>query len=89
MTMTDESKFILVQFFLEDPTSEHPRIHAKKKEKRQGAVSKELDTLIREYESLEADIDIEPYKEAANALRKIKGREAYAAFVDELTRPYM
>lgn len=87
--ITDEEKFILVQFFLVDPISENPRIHPKKKEKRQGALLKELDFLIHEYEELNAGIDVLPYKEAAKALRKIKGREAYQEFVDELIRPYM
>lgn len=87
--ITDEEKFILVQFFLVDPISENPRIHPKKKEKRQGALLKELDFLIHEYEELNAGIDVLPYKEAAKALRKIKGKEAYQEFVDELIRPYM
>lgn len=87
--ITDEEKFILVQFFLVDPISENPRIHPKKKEKRQGALLKELDFMIHEYEELNAGIDVLPYKEAAKALKKIKGREAYQEFVDELIRPYM
>ena len=29
--LTDESKFILTQFFLADPLSDQPRVHQKKK----------------------------------------------------------
>lgn len=86
--LTDESKFIIVQFFLDDPISEEPRIHSKKREKRQGTLLKELDTQIQEYEDLETDIDLIPYKDAAKMLRKVKGKDAYAQFVDELLIPY-
>ncbi|MCA5014567.1 MULTISPECIES: LtrD [unclassified Enterococcus] len=84
----DEVNYILVQLFLDDPTSETPRIHVKKREKRQGALIKELDTLINDYEELETDIDISPYKEAVKILRKIKGKDAFNQFVDDLLRPY-
>lgn len=86
--LTDESKFIIVQFFLDDPTSEAPRIHSKKREKRQGTVLKELDTLIHDLEEIETDIGLEPYKEAAKILRKLRGKEKYMNFVDELLQPY-
>lgn len=85
----EESNFILVQFFFTDPTSEQPRIHPKKIEKRQGALNKELSILIQEYEELDAGIDLVPYREAVQRLRKIKGKEAYQEFVDELIRPYL
>lgn len=87
--LTDESKFIIVQFFLDDPTSEVPRIHSKKREKRKGTVLKELDTLIHDLEEIETDIDLEPYKEAAKTLRKLRGKEEYTNFVDELLQPYL
>ena len=36
--LTDESKFILTQFFLADPLSDQPRVHQKKRKiKRNGA----------------------------------------------------
>ena len=47
--LTDESKFILTQFFLADPLSDQPRVHQKKKEKSKGTVLKELDTLIHDF----------------------------------------
>ncbi|MGX7203092.1 LtrD [Enterococcus plantarum] len=87
--LTDESKLIIVQFFLDDPTSETPRIHSKKREKRKGTVLKELDTLIHDLEEIETDIDLEPYKEAAKILRKIRGKDEYMSFVDELLQPYV
>ncbi len=85
----EESNFILVQFFFTDPTSEQPRIHPKKSEKRQNALLKELSILTQEYEELDVGIDLVPYREAAQRLRKIKGKEAYQEFVDELIRPYL
>ena len=47
--LTDESNFILTQFFLAAPLSDHPRVHQKKKEKSKGTVLKELDTLIHDF----------------------------------------
>lgn len=85
---TDEVKFIIVQFFLDDPTSERPRIHSKKKEKRRGTVLKELTTMINDFEDSDTDIDLEPYKEAAKFLRKLKGTDEYTIFVDDLLAPY-
>ena len=55
--LTDESKFILTQFFLADPLSEQPRVHQKKKEKSKGTVLKELDTLIHDFKEKELEID--------------------------------
>lgn len=86
--VTDETKFILIQLFLDDPTSERPRIHSKKKEKRKGTVIKELETLVHDFEEAELDIDLNPYKEALKFLRKMKGTDVYSIFVDELLAPY-
>lgn len=80
--------FIIAQLFFEDETSERPRIHPKKRDKRQGALTKELDIIIHDYEELDADIDLDPYREAVKLLRKIKGRDAYNTFIDSLLRPY-
>lgn len=85
----DEVSFILVQFFLEDSISEEPKVHPKKREKRQGALLKELDDLIRSYEEIDPEIDVQPYKEAAKVVRSIRGKEAYMSFIDRLLRPYM
>ena len=40
--LTDESKFILTQFFLADPLSDQPRVHQKKKEKSKGTGSESV-----------------------------------------------
>lgn len=88
IVVTEEIKDILIQFFLDDPTSETPKIHPKKKEKRKGALLKELDELIHSYEQLEIGIDLDPYKKAAIELRKLKGTDAYLVFIDSLLRPY-
>lgn len=85
----EESTFILAQLFFVNSVSERPRIHPKKIEKRQNALAKELSMLIQEYEELDAGIDLVPYREAVQRLRKIKGKEAYQEFVDELIRPYL
>lgn len=86
--LTDESKFILTQFFLADPLSEQPRVHQKKKEKSKGTALKELDTLIHDFKEKELEIDLFPYEEAATYLRKLKGNDAYLVFLDELLAPY-
>lgn len=87
--LTDEHKFILIQFFLEDASSEQPIVHSKKMEKRQGALINEIETLIRDYEELDLGVDVIPYKEVVTHIRKIKGKEAYNQFVDDLLKPYM
>ena len=86
--LTDESKFILTQFFLADPLSEQPRVHQKKKDKSKGTVLKELDTLIHDFKEKELEIDLFPYEEGATDLGKLKGNDAYLVFMDELLAPY-
>lgn len=88
MTLTDENKFILIQFFLEEDCNEHPKVHSKKREKRQGALINEIDALMKSYEELNAGIDLIPYKEILTYLRKVKGKEAYTIFIDDLLSPY-
>lgn len=86
--VTDEQKFIIAQFFLDKPTRENPRVHSKKREKRQGTLIKEMDTLIHEMEELSLNEEAELYKDAVKVLRKIKGKDAYNLFVEELISPY-
>lgn len=86
--LTEESKCILTQFFLEDPLSEQPRVHQKKKETSKGIVLNELETLIHEVKEKEIEMDVFPYEEAATFLRKLKGTDAYLVFLDELLASY-
>ena len=89
--MTQENEellFIITQFVLTDTESEFPTIHPKKKDKRQGSLIKEMDDLIHEYTELDVDIDLTPYQDAVKLLRKIKGKEAYEQFIDDLLAPY-
>lgn len=86
--LSEEANFILLEFFLVDPLSQTPMVHPKKKEKKQGALQKELKILIHDYEELETNIDLAPYKEALQFLRKVRGKELYRQFIDDLLRPY-
>lgn len=88
ISISEEAHAVIVQFFLVDPLEFSPIVHPKKKEKPQGALIKELETMIRDYEELEAGIDLAPYHEALESLKKIKGKELYQVFLDGLLRPY-
>ena len=89
--MTEEqeySRYLITQLFLVDAVSEPPKIHPKKREKKQGAVTKELEQMVQDYEALDSGIDVEPYKEAIKMLRQLKGKDAYEVFKEDLLKPY-
>ncbi len=87
--LSDEARLIIVQLFVDDRDETGTTIHPKKKEKKRGALMKELQQLRHDYEEIESDIDLEPYQEAETFLRKVTGEVPYQEFIDKGLRPYM
>lgn len=86
--LSEESRFIIIQFFLMDPLSETPKIDDNKRNKNKRVLLKELETLTQEYENLDTNIDLTDYKEGIHFLKNIKQSEDYQLFIDELLQPY-
>lgn len=89
MELSEEGKWVIIQLFFDDSCIEEGKIHPKKKEKKKGALTKELQQLIHDYKENELDIDLEPYQEAESFLRKMQGEIPYQEFIDSLLIPYM
>ncbi len=89
MTLTEENRFILIQFFLVDPLSQRPKIHPKRLEMKKNRLIKELRDMISDYKESEIDIELEPYQEALKVVKEIKTAEEYSDFIDDLLRNYL
>lgn len=90
MKQTDEEfNAIVAEILLDDPTSEYPHIHIARKEMAKGAVQKQLENLILDYEKAEIDIDLKPYAEALSCLRKMKVHTGeWECFLEEIVQAY-
>lgn len=86
--LSEESRFILVQFFLVEPFGETPKVHKKKLKKTRGSLLMELDEFIHSYKKISEEIDVLPYEEAAKYVRSIKDEELYKEFLEELLQNY-
>lgn len=86
--ISEESSFIIIQFFLIDPLSDNPKIDDNKREKNKRVLLKELETLTQEYDNLDTNIDLTDYKEGIHFLKNIKRPEDYQLFIDDLLQPY-
>lgn len=87
--LSDEARFVIVQLFVDDSIVDGTVIHSKKKEKRKGALTKELQQLIHDYQEFDLDIDLVPYEEAEKYVRTLDVGEPYNMFIESLLRPYM
>lgn len=87
--LSDEARFIIIQHFVDDTVPNGTVIHPKKKEKKKGSLTKEIQQLIHDFKALEIEIDLTPYEEAEEYLRKLAVGEPYNKFIDSLLRPYM
>lgn len=89
MQLSDEAQFIIIQQFTDETVPNGTVIHPKKKEKKKGSLTKEIQQLIHDYTELEIEIDLAPYEEAEKFLRKLAVGEPYNEFINSLLRPYM
>lgn len=90
MKKTDqEFKDIIAEILLIDPASDDPKIHPARIEMKKGALQKQLDDMILKIEEAELDVDIAPYKEAVNLLRKMRPATGeYDALLKEIVMAY-
>lgn len=80
-------KLILSQFLLRDETSENPKIHPQKIEKRKAPIQNNLENYITELINNEVEIDLSDYKAALKQLKKMKAAE-YDELVMEIVEDY-
>lgn len=88
MSMNEaDFKLILSQFLLKDETSENPKIHPQKIEKRKAPIQNSLENYITELINNEVEIDLSDYKAALKQLKKMKAAE-YDELVMEIVEDY-
>lgn len=88
MSMNEaDFKLILSQFLLRDETSENPKIHPQKIEKRKAPIQNNLENYITELINNEVEIDLSDYKAALKQLKKMKAAE-YDELVMEIVEDY-
>ena len=88
MSMNEaDFKLILSQFLLKDETSENPKIHPQKIEKRKSPIQNSLENYITELINNEVEIDLSDYKAALKQLKKMKAAE-YDELVMEIVEDY-
>jgi len=88
MSMNEaDFKLILSQFLLRDETSENPKIHPQKMEKRKAPIQNNLENYINELIKNEVEIDLSDYKAALKQLKKMKAAE-YDELVMEIVEDY-
>lgn len=88
MSMNEaDFKLILSQFLLRDETSENPKLHPQKIEKRKAPIQNNLENYITELINNEVEIDLSDYKAALKQLKKMKAAE-YDELVMEIVEDY-
>ena len=88
MSMNEaDFKLILSQFLLRDETSENPKIHPQKIEKRKAPIQNNLENYITELINNEVEIDLSDYKATLKQLKKMKAAE-YDELVMEIVEDY-
>lgn len=88
MSMNEaDFKLILSQFLLRDETSENPKIHPQKIEKRKAPIQNNLENYITELINNEVEIDLSDYNAALKQLKKMKAAE-YDELVMEIVEDY-
>lgn len=88
MSMNEaDFKLILSQFLLRDETSENPKLHPQKIEKRKAPIQNNLENYITELINNEVEIDLSDYKTALKQLKKMKAAE-YDELVMEIVEDY-
>ncbi len=71
MPAKNENYYIaLSQILLVDPASETPRIHTKRKDISKRQMIRRLELMVKEFEELEIEIDVSPYQDTIDLLKK-------------------
>ncbi|MEQ7056598.1 hypothetical protein ABQE23_09515 [Enterococcus avium] len=89
MPAKNENYYIaLSQILLVDPASETPRIHTKRKDISKRQLIRRLELMVKEFEELEIEIDLSPYKDTINLLKKIRNDHEYNDLIQEVVDSY-
>lgn len=89
MPVKNENYYIaLSQILLVDPASETPRIHTKRKEISKRQMIRRLELMVKDFEELDIQIDLSPYQETIDYLKKIKNDHEYNELIQEVVDAY-
>lgn len=89
MPANNNHLFIAIsQIILDDPESESPRIHNKRKKISKRQLIRRLELMIQELEELEVEVDLTPYKDSVDCLKKLKKEQDYNDLVQEVIDGY-
>lgn len=89
MPAKNENYYIaLSQILLVDPASETPRIHTKRKDISKRQMIRRLELMVKEFEELEIEIDVSPYQDTIDLLKKIRNDHEYNDLIQEVVDSY-
>ena len=80
-------QFIVAQVLLIDPTSEHPRVHSRRKNIKKIQHIKRLEKLIQGYEEAQIDVELKEYYLAIENIKDMKNK-TYEELLEEIVLAY-
>lgn len=89
MPMKNENIYIgLAQVLLVDPASENPKIHSGRRSISKRQMIRRLELMVKDYQSLSINVDLEPYQETITYLKKLKSDREYEEVIQEFSDAY-
>lgn len=80
-------QFIVAQVLLIDPTSEHPRVHPRRKNIKKIQLIKRLEKLIQGYEESQIDVELKDYYLAIENIKDMQNN-VYEELLEEIVLAY-